>query len=217
MSDIDVNHLNKDKNAELPEVIQFKIVYWGPGESGKTTNFLQLQKLYKNNAISKGFQIATTDKRTLWQDSKSLSWPFSYLGKKYMIVVHLVTCTGQERFLSTREYVLGGADGIIFVADSDPKKQEQNLRSFNELIAFINGRDIPVLIQLNKQDLPNAIKPDDLKQLLGLPEDEVDEDGHLIVYPAIAKDSFIDPNKIFADLMEKILYRWSMSLISFLK
>ncbi|MBD3352104.1 MAG: hypothetical protein GF364_11510 [Candidatus Lokiarchaeota archaeon] len=187
-------------------VMQFKVVYWGPGESGKTTNYIQLLKKYNKNKISKGFQIETTDHRTLWQDSVFLTFHTTILGKNYQFVIQITTCTGQERFLSTREYVLHGADGIIFVADSHPDKMDANYRSFRELLAFISGRNIPFLIQLNKRDLDNAVPVNQFKEIMGLPDSLVDEDEHYIVYPCVAIKGQ-DVYRIFHDLIEKILIR----------
>lgn len=185
-------------------IMQLKLVYWGPGESGKTTNYLQLLKRYSNKQVSSGFKIETTDRRTLWQDSGFLTFKTDLMGKPYRIVIQIVTCTGQERFLSTREYVLHGADGIIFVADSDPDKIMDNLRSFQELLAFISSRNIPFLIQLNKRDLADAISIEQFKQEMGLPEENVDQDAHLIVYPCVAIKG-TDVYRVFQDIIEKIL------------
>ena len=193
---------NKNEN-----IIQFKIVYWGPGESGKTTNFLRLREKFCSLKLTSGFSIETTDGRTLWQDSIFLSFNFNLKNDKYKIITQIVTCTGQERFLSTREYVLDGADGIIFVADSDPEKLEQNKRSFRELISFAKHKNIPYIIQLNKRDLSNAIPINDFKKHLGLPADDKFEDGTLVVYPAIAANG----NNIvesFQDLMLQIIFNF---------
>ena len=62
----------------------------------------------------------------------------------------MVTCTGQERFLSTREYVLEGADGIVFVGDAKKGKMKQNRRNFRELLSFVRKKGVPYTIQLNK-------------------------------------------------------------------
>ena len=194
------------------QILQLKLVYWGPGESGKTTNFLQLMKKYQKNKISGGFQIATTDKRTLWQDSAFLSFDTIILGKSYEIIIQIATCTGQERFLTTREYVLRGADAVIFVADSKNEKMNQNIRSFKELIAFISGKDVPFLIQLNKRDLSDAISIPEFKERMGLPEENFDDDLHLIVYPTVAING-IEVYSIFHDIVEKILLKMAKNRI----
>lgn len=167
-------------------IIQFKIVYWGPGESGKTTNFFRLKEKFHHTKLTEGYSIETSEGRTLWQDSVFLSFKFTINNKKYNIITQIVTCTGQERFLSTREYVLDGADGIIFIADSHKEMKEQNRRSFRELVSFTQHKDIPYVVQLNKRDLEDAISLEDFKKLLGLPKEETYPDGSSIVYPAVA-------------------------------
>ncbi len=167
-------------------MLQFKIVYWGPGESGKTTNFFRLREKFDLLRLSKGYSIETTEGRTLWEDSLYLLFDFTLRDTKFNIIIHVVTCTGQERFLSTREYVLDGADGIVFVGDSDPEKIEQNKRSFRELVGFTSAKNIPFQVQLNKRDLENAIEISRFKIALGLPLVESYPDGSKVVYPAEA-------------------------------
>ena len=189
----------------LGNLIQLKIVYWGPGESGKTTNFLRLKEKFDSKRITKGYSIETNDGRTLWQDSMFLSFEASINNKDYMIIVHVVTCTGQERFLSTREYVLEGADGIMFVADSQPELLEQNKRSFRELLSFASPRRIPYIIQLNKRDLQQKIGIDEFKKQLGLPQEEQYADGTLVVYPVIALTGQ-NVAETFRDLLGQVLF-----------
>ncbi|MFX1574326.1 MAG: ADP-ribosylation factor-like protein [Promethearchaeota archaeon] len=188
-------------------MIQFKIVYWGPGESGKTTNFFRLREKFDLLKLTKGYSIETTEGRTLWEDSLYLLFKFQIKDIKFNIICHVVTCTGQERFLSTREYVLDGADGIMFIGDSDPEKLEQNKRSFRELISFAKSRGIPYLIQLNKRDLENAIHIEKFKVALGLPLQKRYPDGTQIVYPAEALQG---KNVItcFKDLILQVLFKY---------
>ncbi|MHA1149372.1 MAG: GTP-binding protein [Promethearchaeota archaeon] len=167
-------------------IIQLKIVYWGPGESGKTTNFKILRNNLKVIKLTNGYSIETTDGRTLWHDSIFLSFGFTLGTQHFDIITQIVTCTGQERFLATREYVLNGADGVIFIGDSDPEKMEQNKRSFRELISFTNALEIPYVIQLNKRDIDGAISLIEFKKTLGLPKERIYHDGTLVVYPAVA-------------------------------
>ncbi|MFW9825201.1 MAG: ADP-ribosylation factor-like protein [Candidatus Thorarchaeota archaeon] len=171
---------------DTENMLQFKIVYWGPGESGKTTNFFRLREKFDLLKLSKGYSIETTEGRTLWEDSLYLLFKFTLKDVKFNIIAHVVTCTGQERFLSTREYVLEGADGIVFVGDSDPKKLEQNKRSYRELLSFASPNKIPYLIQLNKRDLDNAIDINKFKISLGLPLQEKFPDATYVVYPTEA-------------------------------
>jgi hypothetical protein len=180
------------------------LVYWGPGESGKTTNFFKLKETYPERKISQGFSIATTDERTLWQDSLFLKFNFHYT-KPYELIIQIVTCTGQERFLSTREFVVQGADGVIFVADSDQERMESNMRSYQELIAFSKENKTPILIQLNKRDVKNAVPLEVFKNTLRLPRAETDHFGHRIVYEVIAKKG-IGVVEVFNDMIERILF-----------
>jgi len=188
-------------------MIQFKIVYWGPGESGKTTNFFRLREKFDLLKLTKGYSIETTEGRTLWEDSLYLLFKFRIKDIKFNIICHVVTCTGQERFLSTREYVLDGADGIMFIGDSDPDKLEQNKRSFRELISFAKPKGIPYLIQLNKRDLKSAIPIEKFKVALGLPLQKHYPDGTQIVYPAKALQG---KNVIlcFKDLILQVLFKF---------
>jgi len=107
-------------------------------------------------------------------------------GRKYRIIVQIVTCTGQERFLSTREYVIDGADGVVFVGDSGPEKIEENKRSFRELIGFANRNNIPIIVQLNKRDLEKAISLEEFKKHLNLPSSDKHSDGTPVVYESVA-------------------------------
>jgi signal recognition particle receptor subunit beta len=191
-------------NIQTQKTFQLKIVYWGPGESGKTTNYKMILNHFKSKKLNKGIQIATSDERTLWNDTGFINFQFKVDMMNYDLIIQIVTCTGQERFLSTREYVIGGADGIIFVGDSDPKKMDENIRSYNELLAFIADKKIPWLIQLNKRDLENAIPVEEFKRKLNLPKINKNERGYWIVYPAITpkKENVIE---IFSDLLSIII------------
>jgi GTPase SAR1 family protein len=200
----DMEFKNDPGINHLKDILQFKVLFWGPGESGKTTSYYRLREKFNGVKLNMGYSIETTDGRTLWQDSVRLSF-FLNLGEdKYNIITQIVTATGQERFLSTREYVLGGADGVIFVADSHPNKMEQNKRSFRELLSFTNERKVPFLIQLNKRDLPNAIKISEFKEQMGLPNFEAYDDGSLVIYPTVALDGK-NVIQCFEDLMLQII------------
>ncbi len=131
------------------------------------------------------------------------------LRSKPLLYVQITTTTGQERFLTTREYVLQNADGVIFVADSNPQKMPDNQRSFQELIAFTQDTGIPILIQLNKRDLPNGISVMTFKRALGLPEADTDGFGFPIVYEAIAANE-LEPEGVkesLLDMLQKILFK----------
>ena len=153
--------------------MQFKVAYWGPGESGKTTNYLWLKRRLSDAKVSQGFSIQTSQKRTLWNDSVFLKTEFDVGSAHFMTIWQVVTATGQERFLATREFVLSGADGAIFVADASPGREDENKRSFQELQALTRKTGIPVVIQLNKTDVEGATSAGDLADLLGIPAESV--------------------------------------------
>ena len=197
----------KSGTNSLKEVLQFKVVYWGPGESGKTTNYFRLREKFDGVKLNRGYSIETTDGRTLWQDSVRLSFYLNLEGVKFNIITQIVTATGQERFLSTREYVLDGADGVVFVADSDPDKMEQNKRSFRELLSFTSEQNVPFVIQLNKRDIEGAISLEGFKKELGLPKFEKYEDGTQVIYPTVALEGD-SVRKCFEDLMVLILLNY---------
>lgn len=200
-----ISHENR-----LKDVLQFKIVFWGPGESGKTTNYFQLREKFEGGVLNKGLSIETSEGRTLWQDSIRISCRLDLGNMKYNVIIQIVTCTGQERFLSTREYVLDGADGVIFVADSDITKMEQNKRSYRELISFINEKKIPYVIQLNKRDLDNAVSIADFKRVMDLPAFTYYSDGVRVVYPAIALEGE-NVRECFEDLMLQVIINFFMN------
>ena len=192
---------------DAENMLQFKIVYWGPGESGKTTNFYRLKEKFDLLKLSKGYSIETTEGRTLWEDSLYLLFKFAIKDVKFNIIAHVVTCTGQERFLSTREYVLDGADGIVFVGDSNPEKLEQNKRSFRELVSFASPKKIPYIVQLNKRDLENAIKLSKFKIALGLPLLDTYPNGSKVVYDAEAIQG-VNVVKCFKQIILQVIFNY---------
>ena len=196
---------------KLADILQFKIVYWGPGESGKTTNYYRLREKFDGVKLNAGLSIETTDGRTLWQDSIRLSFYVDIGETKFNIITQIVTCTGQERFLSTREYVLDGADGVIFVADSNPEIMEENKRSFRELVSFAGPKGIPFLVQLNKRDLVNAVPIMDFKKQLGLPDFDRFEDETRVIYPCVAVNGD-NVRECFQDLMYQVIFRYFTTL-----
>jgi len=192
-------------DGAVPRVVQIKLMYWGPGESGKTTNFYRLQEIFEDHMISNPMSIATTMDRTLWNDG--VMFNFELRSMNISLIVNVNTTTGQERFLTTREYVVQNADGVIFVADSDPDKMADNIRSFQELIAFTQETRIPIIVQLNKRDLPDAISEMRFRRAMHLPEIDRDEMGFPIVYEAVAgnKEDPYGVKTCFLDLLQKVL------------
>src|SRR5258708_34343302 len=139
--------------------ITAKIVYYGPGLCGKTTNLQFVYDSLPSNNKSKMLSLATKTDRTLFFDFLPLD-----LGKirGMRTKLQLYTVPGQVYYNSTRQLVLKGADGIVFVADSQDFALDANMESLQNLEdnlkrQGIRIREIPVVIQYNKRDLPNAL------------------------------------------------------------
>jgi len=150
--------------------INCKIVYYGPGLCGKTTN---LQYIYKRtNPDQKGklISLATETERTLFFDFLPLA-----LGdiKGFRIRFHLYTVPGQVFYAASRKLILKGVDGVVFVADSQIERMESNLESLDDLKINLaeQGYDLeklPYSIQYNKRDLSNVVPVEDMDKLLNL-------------------------------------------------
>ncbi len=139
--------------------IHCKIVYYGPGMSGKTSNLQyihgQVPQATKGDLLS----IATETERTLFFDFLPLD-----LGKVrgFQTRFHLYTVPGQVLYERTRVAVLSGADGVVFVADSQRSKLEEDVNSLRELAQNIQKQgkkfqDFPMVLQYNKRDIPGAL------------------------------------------------------------
>jgi len=146
-----------------------KIVYYGPGLCGKTTN---LQFIYESlpDNVKKGkmLSLATKTDRTLFFDFLPLD-----LGKVrgFSTRFHLYTVPGQVLYERTRVAVLNGVDGVVFVADSQKHKLEENIKSLRELAVNITKQnkkfqDFPVVLQYNKRDVPGALPTPTLDRYL---------------------------------------------------
>jgi signal recognition particle receptor subunit beta len=146
--------------------IQCKIVYYGPGMSGKTTNLELVHSKTPNESRGELTSIATTGERTLYFDYMPLDLgAIAGIRTKFQ----LYTVPGQIYYKSTRRLVLQGVDGIVFVADSSASKLEENRESMKDLEENLRemGRsvtDLPIVIQYNKRDLPDAMSIDDLEK-----------------------------------------------------
>jgi signal recognition particle receptor subunit beta len=148
--------------------INCKIVYYGPGLCGKTTN---LQYVYaKTNPEAKGkmISLATETERTLFFDFLPLS-----LGeiRGFKTRFHLYTVPGQVFYDASRKLILKGVDGVVFVADSQIERMEANLESVENLRVNLaeQGYDldrVPYVIQYNKRDLPNIATVEELHRLV---------------------------------------------------
>jgi mutual gliding-motility protein MglA len=148
--------------------INCKIVYYGPGLCGKTTN---LQYIYKRtNPQQKGklISLATETERTLFFDFLPLA-----LGdiKGFRIRFHLYTVPGQVFYAASRKLILKGVDGVVFVADSQMERMESNMESFDDLKINLAEQGyelekLPCTIQHNKRDLPNIVPIEEMNKLL---------------------------------------------------
>jgi signal recognition particle receptor subunit beta len=135
--------------------IECKIVYYGPGRCGKTTNLEYIHKAYKKQVKGEMVSINTDGDRTLFFDFLPLE-----LGKLKGcdVRVQLYTVPGQVRYESTRKLVLRGADGIIFVADSLEVRREKNMLALKDLHQNLKEYNLsifklPLVLQYNKRDL----------------------------------------------------------------
>jgi len=148
--------------------INCKIVYYGPGLCGKTTN---LQYIYnKTNPEAKGkmISLATETERTLFFDFLPLS-----LGeiRGFRTRFHLYTVPGQVFYDASRKLILKGVDGVVFVGDSQMERMEANIESLDNLRTNLaeQGYDLdklPYVVQYNKRDLPNASPLNELEETL---------------------------------------------------
>src|SRR3974377_1781669 len=137
--------------------LQVKIVYYGPAMGGKTTNLVQGHHHRQTAAGNKGklVSLATSSDRTLFFDF----FPIEAMSiKGFKTKFQLYTVPGQVIYNSTRELVLRGVDGIVFVADSQYEKSQENVQSFRELEQNMTKLNlqlgtIPYVLQYNKQDL----------------------------------------------------------------
>ncbi|MCD0174992.1 gliding-motility protein MglA [Deinococcus sp. 14RED07] len=148
--------------------ISCKVVYYGPGMGGKTTNLKFIHQRVPPNLKGQLISLATEDERTLFFDFMPLE-----LGtvQGFTTRFQLYTVPGQTFYNASRKLVLKGVDGIIFVADSDPSRLRANAESMrnmreNLLQHGIDVRDIPVVLQINKRDLPGALDVDMIRAVL---------------------------------------------------
>ena len=148
--------------------INCKIVYYGPGLCGKTTNLQFVFK--KTNPDQKGklISLATETERTLFFDFLPLA-----LGdiKGFKIRFHLYTVPGQVFYAASRKLILKGVDGVVFVADSQIERMEANIESLDDLRINLNdqGYDLdklPYTVQYNKRDLANVAPVENMNKLL---------------------------------------------------
>ena len=148
--------------------INCKIVYYGPGLCGKTTNLQYIYNKTSPSAKGKMISLATETERTLFFDFLPLS-----LGeiRGFKTRFHLYTVPGQVFYDASRKLILKGVDGVVFVADSQVERMEANQESLENLRDNLKEQAydierIPLVLQYNKRDLPNAAPTEDLSRLL---------------------------------------------------
>ncbi len=157
--------------------INCKIVYYGTGLGGKTTNLEYVYSKVNPDAKGKMISLATETERTLFFDFLPID-----LGdvKGFKTRFHLYTVPGQVYYNASRKLILKGVDGVIFVADSQAERMEANIEAMHNLYENLDsyGYDlttIPFAMQYNKRDLPNAMSMADLRAQLnpmGVPDFE---------------------------------------------
>ena len=155
------NHATREMTA--------KIVYYGPGLCGKTTNLMVIFDKLDPSQKGKMLSLATKTDRTLFFDLLPVD-----IGKvgSFNLKIQLYTVPGQVFYNETRKLVLKGADAVVFVADSQPSMVESTRESFGNLIENleqnnIDPNDTPIIIQFNKRDLPGVLPVEKLQELLG--------------------------------------------------
>lgn len=156
------NHATREMTA--------KIVYYGPGLCGKTTNLLVIYDKLDNDAKGKMLSLATRSDRTLFFDLLPVD-----LGKvgNFRLKIQLYTVPGQVFYNETRKLVLRGTDAVVFVVDSQSSMVDSNRDSFANLFENlkenrIDADDVPIVIQYNKRDIPGVLPVRQLEKELGL-------------------------------------------------
>lgn len=170
--------------------INCKIVYYGPGLCGKTTNLQFIYKKTRPEAKGKMITLATETERTLFFDFLPLA-----LGdiKGFKTRFHLYTVPGQIFYDASRKLILKGVDGIVFVADSQLERMDANIESLDNMSINLDEQgyslsQIPYVIQYNKRDLPNIVPVPELKKVLngnGVPDFEATANAGVGVFETL--------------------------------
>ncbi len=157
--------------------INCKLVYYGPGLGGKTTNLQYIYEKTNPDARGKLISLATETDRTLFFDFLPLE-----LGtiRGFRTRFHLYTVPGQVFYDASRKLILKGCDGVIFVADSQEARMDANVESLQNLMDNLKsaGYDLKTMayvLQLNKRDLPTAVPVEEMTKLLRYKDEEVFE------------------------------------------
>jgi small GTP-binding protein len=184
--------------------ITCKIVYYGPGRSGKTTNLQYIYTQVPGDRKGEMVSLATQTDRTLFFDFLPID-----LGtiSGFSTRFQLYTVPGQIYYATTRKLVLQGADGVVFVADSQTRQLAENIESFQDLHANlaehgVNAREVPLVIQYNKQDLPRDMI---------MSTEELDEQINFRNVPSFSADALHGPGvfETLRAISEQVLRRLS--------
>ncbi len=183
-------------NVKTREV-QIKIVYYGPGRGGKTTNLEYINKKYRDQIKTEMVSLKTQDDRTLFFDF--LPFDVGQI-KGFDVTIQLYTVPGQVKYNATRRLVLRGVDGIVFVADVQKEQRKKNIESLNQLYENLETYNIdlfkmPLVMQYNKVDLkksgieimPALVLQKDLNSVLRAPAFEASALSGGNVIPTLKK------------------------------
>lgn len=146
--------------------LSFKLVYYGPAQSGKTTNLLRLHDILSPELKGEVMTMETKDDRTLFFDLLPLGFRAP---SGLLIKLRLFTVPGQVAHDGTRKAVLSRADGIVFVADSDRSQETNNGEAFQSMAdnchrVGLDFEHIPLVVQFNKRDLPGAVPEAEIRE-----------------------------------------------------
>ncbi len=185
-------------NIKTKEV-QIKIVYYGPGRGGKTTNLEYINQTYQDRIKTEMVSLKTHDDRTLFFDF--LPFDVGQI-KGFDVTIQLYTVPGQVKYNATRKLVLRGVDGIVFVADVQKEQRKKNIESLNQLYENLKTYNLdlfemPLIMQYNKIDLKQSNIPILSSQTL-----QKDLNGHLRV-PAFEASALSGGNVILT--LKKII------------
>ncbi len=191
--------------------VQVKIVYYGPGRGGKTTNLEYIYKQFNHRIQTEMIAIKTHGDRTLFFDF--LPFEMGQI-KGYDIKIQLYTVPGQVKYNATRKLVLRGVDGVVFVADSMEVRREKNIDSLknlqDNLIAYKKNIDtLPIVLQYNKRDLAEQGVP-------LLPVEVLEEDLNKELKAPSFSASAVQGTNV-AETMKKIILMVMVSLQQELK
>jgi signal recognition particle receptor subunit beta len=184
--------------------ITCKIVYYGPGRSGKTTNLHYIYGQVPGDRKGQMVSLATQTDRTLFFDFLPID-----LGtiSGFSTRFQLYTVPGQVYYATTRKLVLQGADGVVFVADSQSRQLQENIESFQDLHANlaehgVEVRAVPLVIQYNKQDLPRDMV---------MSTEDLDDQLNFRGVPSFAADALHGPGvfETLRAISEQVLRRLS--------